>query len=511
MDSIANSTREKVMRVSLLFSFFILLQPIQVSAQEITQEIGRAFENLRQELLYTIGDAEILYKNREYSRAFPAFERAADNGNAHAQYRLYEMYRMGRFVPKNTRRMMEWLTKAVAQEYPPALDDLSDLYNLDGSWYGIEEDQALSFYYKYRALELGYGSWCSLTNKLESETFIFKEMLQGKNQEIALVIDLADDCAYAIPSNLGLSTEEKMDIEDAALDCFESGFTNCGLPRASAFLEEAKLQERLREEEARKREEEARMQELQRDADEEMKMQIAQITPADQGWIGVELEWSNETKLARVLHVISESPAHTLIRSGDYISAIRFEKPNSLVHLKYMLATQTPGTSFLVEVIRENRVNLYAVKSGNVYAFVEPLIEEFNIEPQLAYSVILEASRIGMSPVDYYFQSYNAHVRPTSDSMEIAMTPAMRACRYVSGTHKIGVSFSIEKSGKVKNVKALNIDEEDVWIYARVAAGRLEFPPLIRRGEAVRVENTERILTIDCDRNSLEIEASDVN
>jgi hypothetical protein len=504
------------MRVSLLFIFFLLLQPIQVSAQKL----DRLFEDVKKELLYQLGDTETLYQQRQYGRAYRAYKPKAENGNAHAQFRLYEMFRMGRGVPRNSRQARQWLDKSVSQNYGLALVELSRIYY--ETWFGLQgsidsikslgygADNAWGFYYSLRAVEVGYfGNFCAMARVIGGENFIYKDSLNGNSKKISRIHEVAGGCLWGEGDSWkeGLSDQEIYDIEDAALICYESRFKNCGLPPASAFLAGIRL----------------------RDADIEMDKQLSQIAPADKGWIGAQLEWSNETKLTRVQHVISEGPAHEAkIQSGDNIAAINGEKPNSFIHLLYMLAKQKPGTIFQVELVRKDEVVVLDVTSGNFDAFAKPVVEDLGVENAKARQLIYEASIKGITPTELYreetealarmqqaekeeekFQGYIATIRPTSSSIDISKIVG-NACNFFTGISKPEVSFTIEKTGAVTNVKTLEwvsfkVNDNynyGVWKAARDIAEGYKFAPVIRHGEPVRVENVKRTYTFNCGRDS---------
>jgi TPR repeat protein len=45
------------------------------------------------------------------------YRKAADQGNAEAQYNLGEMYRVGRILPKDRAEAARWLERAAAQNH----------------------------------------------------------------------------------------------------------------------------------------------------------------------------------------------------------------------------------------------------------------------------------------------------------------------------------------------------------------------------------------------------------
>src|SRR5690606_11462349 len=73
--------------------------------------------------LYHTGDG--LPKN--YAKAVEWYRKAADRGNAVAQYNLGTIYRAGKGVPKNTDEAMKWYRLAAAQNYEAAKTELASL------------------------------------------------------------------------------------------------------------------------------------------------------------------------------------------------------------------------------------------------------------------------------------------------------------------------------------------------------------------------------------------------
>ena len=60
-------------------------------------------------------DGNRFYENRDYARAISSFRRAAEQGQAAAQYKLGVMYRLGQGTAKDYRQAAYWYEKAAAR------------------------------------------------------------------------------------------------------------------------------------------------------------------------------------------------------------------------------------------------------------------------------------------------------------------------------------------------------------------------------------------------------------
>lgn len=65
-------------------------------------------------------DARAAYQRQDYDTALRLWSRAAENGDRVAQAGLGEMYRLGRGVPQDLARAVEWYGRAAGQNLPEA-------------------------------------------------------------------------------------------------------------------------------------------------------------------------------------------------------------------------------------------------------------------------------------------------------------------------------------------------------------------------------------------------------
>lgn len=129
-------------------------------------EVGRAYEDGRnwgkqpKDRIWT-GEKDPLI---QLERALSWFEKAANQGNAEAQYRLAQLVMPGPFddlpaadgnnVKKDLAKAIEWLDKAAKQDHPEALTRLGQIYD-DGN--GVEIDRWKAFTHYTKAAELGHA------------------------------------------------------------------------------------------------------------------------------------------------------------------------------------------------------------------------------------------------------------------------------------------------------------------------------------------------------------------
>jgi TPR repeat protein len=83
----------------------------------------------------------------DYVQAASWYRKAAEQGNADAQYDLGDFYLFGHGVPVDYARGMMWLRKAAEQGYPSAQTDLAHFY-LTGKFVPQDYAQAVSWYRK---------------------------------------------------------------------------------------------------------------------------------------------------------------------------------------------------------------------------------------------------------------------------------------------------------------------------------------------------------------------------
>jgi len=141
-----------------------LLKKAEVGDVLAMVEVGRAYEDGRnwgkqpEDRIWT-GEKDPLV---ELERALSWFEKAANQGNAEAQYRLAQLVMPGPWddlvnadgnnVKKDLAKAIEWLDKAAKQDHPEALIRLGECYE-QGK--GVKRDRWIAFQNFKRAAELG--------------------------------------------------------------------------------------------------------------------------------------------------------------------------------------------------------------------------------------------------------------------------------------------------------------------------------------------------------------------
>ena len=91
-----------------------------------------------------------LHDQKDFAKAAMLFRKAADAGNARAQFELGSMHDDGEGMPQDYKQAMAWYEKAAAQGNAPAQHNLGVLYN---QGHGVVEDpkQAVPWYEKAAA------------------------------------------------------------------------------------------------------------------------------------------------------------------------------------------------------------------------------------------------------------------------------------------------------------------------------------------------------------------------
>lgn len=100
----------------------------------------------------TVIRADRLYEEKRYEEAVELYGRAADAGDAEAQYKLGKMYYSGYGVEKDTEEAMRLFKLSAEQGCDAAEFRLGSAYQL--GW-DVEKDTELSFYWYKRAAEHG--------------------------------------------------------------------------------------------------------------------------------------------------------------------------------------------------------------------------------------------------------------------------------------------------------------------------------------------------------------------
>ena len=78
-------------------------------------------------------------------------QKAAEKGEANAQYRLGSLYYHGQGVPRDLKQAAEWYKKAAEQGNTPAQAALGNMY-LSGE--GVPKDSAKAAYWHKKSLKL---------------------------------------------------------------------------------------------------------------------------------------------------------------------------------------------------------------------------------------------------------------------------------------------------------------------------------------------------------------------
>lgn len=92
--------------------------------------------------------AKIYYDKKDFSKAAPWLEKAAEQGHAEAQSLLGSMYLIGRGVSRDTTQAIHWLKKAANQGQAEA-------QSLLGAIYLLEKDFAQAYQWLHKSAEQG--------------------------------------------------------------------------------------------------------------------------------------------------------------------------------------------------------------------------------------------------------------------------------------------------------------------------------------------------------------------
>jgi len=93
--------------------------------------------------------------NPDHLVAFSRLKKAAENGNAEAQFELGRIYGNGDGVPQNYPTAIEWLEKAAHQHHPKAQESLGSIY---ANGVGVEQDFTSARGWYLQAARNGLGS-----------------------------------------------------------------------------------------------------------------------------------------------------------------------------------------------------------------------------------------------------------------------------------------------------------------------------------------------------------------
>ena len=107
------------------------------------------------------GDAESMYAlgNTLFGQNDPEavkwYRQAAEKGHMEAQYKLAEIYRMGKAVEQDMSEALKWYLKAAEQGQPEAMNEVCKCY-LDGNGTERDVDKAVEWYFRFA--ETGRGT-----------------------------------------------------------------------------------------------------------------------------------------------------------------------------------------------------------------------------------------------------------------------------------------------------------------------------------------------------------------
>jgi TPR repeat protein len=89
-----------------------------------------------------------LYKNGQYEQAFPVCRKAAEQGNAKAQFNLAVMYDSGKGIRQDYAKAVKWYRKAAEQGNAKAQFNLAVMYD---SGHGVLQSSAAAADWYYKA------------------------------------------------------------------------------------------------------------------------------------------------------------------------------------------------------------------------------------------------------------------------------------------------------------------------------------------------------------------------
>ena len=115
------------------------------------EAVGKVLERSREE---TERAAERAREEAERARAFEKTLKAAEQGDAGAQYNIGFRYYFGKFVPEDYAEALKWFRKAAEQGYAHAQFSLGFLYD---HGHGVLENDAEAFKWYRKAAEQGYA------------------------------------------------------------------------------------------------------------------------------------------------------------------------------------------------------------------------------------------------------------------------------------------------------------------------------------------------------------------
>ena len=125
-----------------------LLMAVSMSAQF---GFGNPAQFARQQAAKKAAEAESNYQKgnefleaKKYDKAFAAYEKAATDGHAGAQYNVASFYMEGKVVPKDINKALEWYEKAANQGLKDAQFNLATIYHQGA---GVPKDEEKAEYW----------------------------------------------------------------------------------------------------------------------------------------------------------------------------------------------------------------------------------------------------------------------------------------------------------------------------------------------------------------------------
>ncbi|MCI8326513.1 MAG: sel1 repeat family protein [Lachnospiraceae bacterium] len=158
--------------------------------------------------------ADFKYHEKKYSEAATLYEKAAELGNARAQYLCGMMYLNGEIGPKeyvdvkkDPQKAIDWFQKAAEQEIGGAMFSLGDIYYL-GVEDEIQADKAAALPWYQRAAKVGVPLAVTLlkyvydeaSNSLRDASAVFDEMLADYDSYESLPFNVRDWLINCFPS-----------------------------------------------------------------------------------------------------------------------------------------------------------------------------------------------------------------------------------------------------------------------------------------------------------------------
>jgi clan AA aspartic protease (TIGR02281 family) len=101
-----------------------------------------------------LADAAVAYQRGDYATAIKWYRKAAEQGDAFAQYNLGGIYQNGQGVPQNYSEAIKWFSKAATQGAAGAQARLASMYFIG---LGVQQDYAAAASWYRKAAEQGHA------------------------------------------------------------------------------------------------------------------------------------------------------------------------------------------------------------------------------------------------------------------------------------------------------------------------------------------------------------------